>query len=147
MASIQTFFLELVRMMPDGALLIIGAASALMFVGTLLLIPLIVIRMPTDYFLHTDARVWMKGYHPTLRYLGLAAKNAVGLVFLVAGIAMLVLPGQGLLTMVIGISLLDFPGKRHIEHRLLTKPAVFRAMNVIRHKFGKPALASVESPR
>lgn len=147
MASIQTFVLELVRMMPDGALLIIGAASALMFVGTLLLIPLIVIRMPTDYFLHTNTRVWMKGYHPTLRYVGLAAKNAVGLVFLVAGIAMLVLPGQGLLTMVIGISLLDFPGKRHIEHRLLTKPAVFRAMNVIRHKFGKPALASVESPR
>ncbi len=147
MASIQNFFLELVRMMPDGALIVIAAVSVLMFVGTLLLIPLIVIRLPTDYFLHTDTRVWMEGYHPILRYIGLAVKNGVGLMFLLAGIAMLVLPGQGLLTMVIGISLLDFPGKRHIEHQLLTKPMVFRAMNVIRHKFGKPAFASAESPR
>ena len=149
MASIQTFFLELTRMMPDGAFLIIGAASALMFFGTILLIPLILIRLPTDYFLHTgaDARAWMAGYHPILRCVGLTVKNMVGLMFLAAGIAMLVLPGQGLLTMVIGISLLDFPGKRHIEHRLLTNPMVFRAMNAIRHKFGKPAFSSAASPQ
>ncbi len=147
MASIQTAFFDLTRMMPDGTLIVIGVASILMCVGTLVLIPLIVIRLPTDYFLHAGARMWMEGYHPILRYVGLTVKNVVGLMFLLAGIAMLVLPGQGLLTMVIGISLLDFPGKRHIEHRLLTKPMVFRTMNVIRHKFGKPEFSPATPAR
>ena len=89
----------------------------------------------------------MEGSHPILRSIGLILKNGVGLMFLVAGIAMLVLPGQGLLTMVIGISLLDFPGKRHIEHRLLTQPMVLRTMNLIRHKFGKPAFSAAASTR
>jgi hypothetical protein len=109
-----------------------------MFFGTILLIPVIIIRLPVDYFLHDEEHVWMAEYHPVLRYIGLVIKNTVGLIFLLAGIAMLVLPGQGLLTMVIGVSLLDFPGKRTIEHRLLTKPMVFQAMNAIRRKFGKP---------
>ena len=146
MASIQTLLPELTRMMPDGALLIIGAASALMFFGTLVLIPLIVIRLPADYFLQTGTRVWMEGRHPILRGAGLTIKNVAGLVFFVAGVAMLVLPGQGLLTMVIGLSLLDFPGKQRLERRLLTNPMIFRAMNAIRHKFGKPALSSAASP-
>ena len=109
-----------------------------MFFGTILLIPVIIIRLPVDYFLHDEEHVWLEGYHPVVRYAGLVIKNTVGLVFLLAGIAMLVLPGQGLLTMVIGVSLLDFPGKRAIEHRLLTKPMVFNAMNAIRQKFDKP---------
>ncbi len=147
MDSIQTVFLEYARMMPEGTLLVMTAVSILMFVGTLLLVPLIVVRLPADYFLHADTRVWMEGHHPMLRGVGLAVKNGIGLVFLVAGLAMLVLPGQGLLTMVIGVSLLDFPGKHHLERRLLTNPMVFRAMNAIRHKFGKPALSPVDSPR
>ncbi len=147
MDSIQNFFLTLVRMMPDGTLLVVATTSVMMFVGTIVLIPLIVIRLPTDYFLRADTQVWMKDRHPMLRCVGLTVKNGIGLMFLVAGIAMLVLPGQGLLTIVIGVSLLDFPGKRHIEHRLLTKPAIFRTMNVIRHKFGKPAFSPAASTR
>ena len=138
MHAIQTFYNELTHLVPEGALIGITIISVVMFFGTLLLIPVILIRLPVDYFLHDEERVWMAGYHPILRYAGLAVKNTVGLVFLLAGIAMLVLPGQGLLTMVIGVSLLDFPGKRTIEHRLLTKPMVFQAMNAIRRKFGKP---------
>ena len=57
---------------------------------------------------------------------------------LLAGMAMLVLPGQGILTMVIGVSLLDFPGKRKLEHKLLTQAMVFQAINSIRAKCSKP---------
>ena len=138
MNSIQTFYDELTALVLQEALIAVTVVSVVMFFGTILLIPIIIIRLPGDYFLHDEGRVWMAGYHPTLRYAGLVMKNAIGLVFLLAGIAMLVLPGQGLLTMVIGVSLLDFPGKRTIEHRLLTKPMVFQAMNAIRQKFGKP---------
>ncbi len=147
MASIQTFYHDLARMAPEEALLVIAVASAAMFVGTILLIPLIVLRLPAEYFLRDETRVWMAGYHPALRGAGLVVKNIAGLIFLLAGIAMLVLPGQGLLTMVIGVSLLDFPGKRRVEHRLLTKPMVFQAMNLIRQKFGKPAFSSPEPGR
>ena len=138
MNSIQTFYDELIRLVPPEALIAITIISVVMFFGTILLIPVIIIRLRVDYFLHDEERVWMAEYHPVLRYVGLTVKNTVGLVFLLAGIAMLVLPGQGLLTIVIGVSLLDFPGKRTIEHRLLTKPMVFQAMNAIRQKFGKP---------
>lgn len=138
MTAIQTFYDELIHLVPPEALIAITIISVVMFFGTILLIPVIIIRLPEDYFLHDEERVWMAEYHPVLRYAGLAVKNTVGLVFLLAGIAMLVLPGQGLLTMVIGVSLLDFPGKRAIEHRLLTKPMVFNAMNAIRQKFDKP---------
>ena len=138
MNAIQTFYEELTGLVPQEALIAITIVSVVMFFGTILLIPVIIIRLPVDYFLHDEEHVWMAGYHPVLRYIGLVIKNTVGLIFLLAGIAMLVLPGQGLLTMVIGVSLLDFPGKRTIEHRLLTKPMVFQAMNAIRRKFGKP---------
>ncbi len=135
MNAIQTFYDDLVA--PE-ALIAITIISVVMFFGTILLIPIIIIRLPTNYFLHEEEHVWLAAYHPVLRYAGLVLKNTVGVIFLLAGIAMLVLPGQGLLTMVIGVSLLDFPGKRRIEHRLLTKPMVFQAMNAIRQKFGKP---------
>ncbi len=138
MNAIESFYNELTALVPSEALIAITIISVVMFFGTILLIPVIIIRLPVDYFLHDEERVWMADYHPILRYVGLAVKNTVGLVFLLAGIAMLVLPGQGLLTMVIGVSLLDFPGKRTIEHRLLTKPMVFNAMNAIRQKFGRP---------
>ena len=42
-------------------------------------------------------------------------RNAVGLVLVTAGLAMLVLPGQGIITLLVGIILMDFPGK----HRLV----------------------------
>jgi len=61
-------------------------------------------------------------------------------VLLAAGIAMLVLPGQGILTMLIGISLVDFPGKRQLERKLIGQPAVLNTINKVREKFGRPPL-------
>lgn len=138
MNAILSAYDDLTALVHPEALIAITIASVVMFFGTILLIPVIIIRLPVDYFLHDEEHVWLEGYHPVVRYAGLVIKNTIGLVFLLAGIAMLVLPGQGLLTMVIGVSLLDFPGKRAIEHRLLTKPMVFNAMNAIRQKFDKP---------
>jgi hypothetical protein len=64
----------------------------------------------------------------------------IGFVLLAAGIAMLVLPGQGILTMLIGISLVDFPGKRQLERKLIGQPAVLNAINKMRQRFGQPPL-------
>ena len=118
-------------------LVALGVASVLLFVVSLVTIPYILVRLPTNFFDERYPRAWMKDHHPVLRGMGLVIKNVAGAVFFLAGLAMLVLPGQGLLTILIGISLLDFPGKRHLEARLIGQPTVFRAVNALRKKFGR----------
>lgn len=118
-------------------LVALGAASALLFVGSLIAVPVILLRLPATYFDERYPRTWMKDHHPVLRGIGLVVKNLAGAVFLLAGFAMLVLPGQGILTILIGISLLDFPGKRHLEAKLIGQATVFRVINALRKKFGR----------
>jgi hypothetical protein len=110
------------------------------FIGSLVAIPLILVRLPPHYFDERHPRKWMENHHPVLRLIGHVLKNVVGFVLLAAGIAMLVLPGQGILTMLIGISLVDFPGKRQFERKLIGQPAVLNTINKVRGKFGQPPL-------
>ena len=118
----------------------LGALSIVMVVGTLVVLPLIVARLPADYFTrdqrhtsgHTSAR--------TPRLLGLVGKNLLGIVLILAGVAMLVLPGQGLLMILIGLMLMDVPGKRALERRLVQQPSVWQAINWMRAKAHRPAL-------
>jgi hypothetical protein len=117
------------------------AASTLMFVGSLLAVPWLIVRIPPDYFLRQRhyADRW-KPRHPWLRLIVLAAKNLAGFVLLVAGIIMLFTPGQGILTILVGLLFLDFPGKFACERWLISSPPVFRAVNWMRAKAGKPPL-------
>ena len=116
------------------------------FVGSVIAIPWILIRLPQDYFCESHPRTWLKDRHPVLRLIALALKNFVGWILLLGGIAMLVLPGQGLLTILIGVSLMDFPGKRAIERKLVSRPLVLQAINRIRERFDRPPLVIEEHP-
>lgn len=118
----------------------LAGASVVGFVGSLIGIPWVLVRLPADYFDTRVPRRWMAGRHPVLRSVGLALKNIIGVVFLLAGIAMLVLPGQGVLTILIGISLIDFPGKHRLEARLVSQRMVLSAINNVRQRFGRPPL-------
>ena len=60
---------------------------------------------------------------------------------LVAGILMLVLPGQGILTILAALALLDFPGKRKMEMRILHRPAILKSVNWLRKRAGREPLA------
>ena len=123
---------------PVNVLVGITIASVIGFISSLIIIPLILIRLPTDYFDTRFPRQWMRDHHPVLRVIGLIIKNAVGFVFILAGFVMLFLPGQGLLTILIGISLIDFPRKRELEAKLIGSSKIFSAINNLRRKFGKP---------
>ncbi|MBX3629949.1 MAG: hypothetical protein KF908_08555 [Nitrosomonas sp.] len=112
--------------------------SVISFIASLIIIPVILINLPHDYFDIRITRHWLKDRHPFLRILGLVAKNILGSVFLIAGFIMLFLPGQGILTMLIGISLIDFPGKRLLEIRIIERPVVLRTINALRRKYNKP---------
>ena len=126
----------------------LSAVSVLMFVGSLLAVLWLVTRIPSDYFVHHRRLVdrWQPR-HPLLRIALLTAKNIGGVVLVLAGIAMLVLPGQGILTIVIGLMFLDFPGKFALERRLVRQPPVIRAMNWMRAKAGHPPLETPEIGR
>ena len=114
--------------------------SAAMIVAALLLVPRLVARIPPDYFNHESRERTGPRRHPILHALLLVLKNLVGLVLLLAGIAMLVLPGQGLLTMLAGLMLMDFPGKYRLERWFVRRPAVLKGLNWMRKKGGAPPL-------
>ena len=111
----------------------LGLVSLAMFVVSLVVFPLIVANLPADYFVR-DKRdpAHQTRRHPLLWFGVTVAKNIVGLALILAGIAMLVLPGQGILTILMGLALTNFPGKFTLERRLVSRPSVSRALNRIR---------------
>ncbi len=115
--------------------------SAIVFVVSLLSLPWLVSLIPQDYFSHQQRRPapW-KNQHPVVRLVLLVGKNILGVILLLGGLLMLLIPGQGLLTMVVGILLLDYPGKYQLERRLVTTPKVLKSINWLRAKINHPPL-------
>ena len=117
----------------------LGIASAITFIGSLIIIPYLVVRIPADYFTRPkDTKP--KRQHPVVWLFGSIVKNFFGILFVLAGIAMLILPGQGILTILIGLMLINFPGKHNLERRIIQQPAVLRAINWMRAKADHPPL-------
>jgi hypothetical protein len=123
------------------------AASAGMFVGSLIAVPWLIVRIPADYFVHRRHLVdrWLP-QHPLLRIAVLALKNLCGAVLVLAGVAMLVLPGQGILTILVGLMCLDFPGKFALELWLVRRRPVVGAINWMRAKVHRPPLQIPPGP-
>jgi len=119
---------------------LIVAFSVVVFCGSLVVIPILLARMPADYFLHARRESPLARLHPALRVLALIVKNGVGGLLLLAGFVMLFTPGQGVLSMLIGITLLDLPGKRKLELSLVRRPHVLKGINWIRRKAHRPPL-------
>ncbi len=114
----------------------LGVASLLMFFGTLIAVPMVIVRLPKDFLRqeHRVVRNWPR--HLSLPFYIL--KNGLGVVFILSGLAMLILPGQGLLTLFIGMILINFPRKRVFIRKIFGQRRVFRAINRLRERFGKP---------
>ncbi len=126
----------------------IAAISAVAFVASLVLVPLLAVRIPSDYFAsRKKPRSKLAENHPLLRLMIVVSKNVAGIALLLSGIAMLLLPGQGLLTIAIGLLLMDFPGKHRLERRVAKSRPVRRSINWIRKKRNVPPLQfEVDTP-
>ena len=124
----------------------IGTLSIATFVGTLIVIPILVVRIPADYFKRKKQKPepCYKKQYAALCFIGLFFKNFFGALFVLAGLAMLFLPGQGLITILLGVMMLNFPGKLALQLRIVQQPTVLRAINWMRMKANRPAL---ELPR
>jgi hypothetical protein len=115
------------------ALYWVSGASVAMFVGSLLLAPLLIARAPEDFFVREE-----KAKRTAFSLVGAVLRNLLGGLLLIAGVLMLVLPGQGLLMLLLGLTLVDVPGKRTLVRRIVQKPPVWRALSYFRERAHKP---------
>lgn len=111
------------------------------FIGTLAAIPLLVVRIPEDYFIDDHRPPWpWSRRRPVLYLFVLLMKNLLGILFLIAGFIMLFIPGQGVITILLGLTLMNFPGKRRMEKTIIRQAPVNRAVNWMRLRGGRPPL-------
>lgn len=115
--------------------------SVFTLVISALLVPVLVRRMPADYFLeHRPITETIQARHPVGTVLIKVFKSFLGALLVVAGLIMLIMPGQGILTILVGLILMDFPGKKSIELRLIRLPPLWKAVQWIRHRAGRDDL-------
>lgn len=116
--------------------MLLSLGLTLLGVVSLLALPLLIARLPDDYFARTPQALERGSVHWFLRI----SKNLLGSILLLLGVLMLVLPGQGLLTILIAVILLDFPGKRRCEIWLVRRPHVLNVLNRLRRRAHRPPL-------
>ena len=113
----------------------VGIVSFVVFVASLLLTPILLGKIPQDYFVHTNQ------HKVEINHLGhliiVVIRSLVGFVLLIAGIIMLVTPGQGIISILLGLFLMEFPGKRKLELKLINHEPTFKALNWLRGKANK----------
>jgi hypothetical protein len=115
-----------------------SSISLILFVGTLVSIPIIIVKLPSDYFVRDKnlARRYCQD-KPLLGIIIIGLKNIFGIIFLLMGFLMLFIPGQGVLTMLIGYSMLDFLNKRKLIYKIARRPSVYNFINKTRKKYNK----------
>ena len=120
-------------------LVYLSISSIIFLIISALFIPILIAKIPADYFVARKKRVIPNKF--TIRkVILLIIKNIIGIFLLTSGVLMLVLPGQGLLTILAAIFFLDFPGKYKLEQYLIKKPAVLQTINWIRRRKNVPDL-------
>lgn len=119
----------------------IAIASILTFFATLIFIPLMILRIPADYFEKETPPSLKKLQIPKFLNISfIVLKNLLGIILFLGGFMMLFTPGQGILSMIIGLSLTNFPGKRNLERRLIANKKIFSTINAVRKKGGESPL-------
>lgn len=111
----------------------LSISSLLMLVLSVLGIPWLIARLPSDFFLHKPPAP----KHTLFCTFKHIIRNLLAIVLLLLGIAMLVLPGQGLLCIVLALSLGELPGKWLLMQRLVKIPTVIALLNWIRKSRGR----------
>jgi Flp pilus assembly protein TadB len=131
------------RMFSPDVLVALSLCSGLLFFVSLFGASWAVRRLPADYLLHDTEPRSARGR----AHVWLVLRNTLGVILLVMGVIMLVLPGQGLLTILAAFTVMSFPGKRRLEHKLMVMPSVLKTINRLRFRSGHPPLVVPERDR
>ena len=120
--------------------------SLLSFIIGLVSMPMLVARIPVDYFSHHKRhRMADSSRHPLSRLVITSLKNLLGAILLLVGFIMLFTPGQGLLSILFGLMIMNYPGKYRLERWIINRPLIFSTVNAMREKQSQPPLLSPES--
>jgi len=128
------------RWLSNEMLMWISIGSGIMLILTAIGIPFAIVRLPEDYLVNDGQAGWLDKQPAVVRWGLRIFKNLLGVVLVILGIVMLVLPGQGILSIVLGLSLVDFPGRHALQCKLIRRPKVIDSINWIRRKFQRPPL-------
>jgi hypothetical protein len=111
-----------------------------LFIGSLTIsfaaIAIVMVKVPKNYFSTHYKRDFLPGSSFIVRWGAVIAKNIFGVFLVILGIILSLpgVPGQGILTILLGLIMLDIPGKRPLEARIIKRPAVISAINILRPK-------------
>jgi len=129
--------------MNSDLLFLLGSLSLFILIISVFMMVLIISFLPEDYFKSENRNLIssvQNSRYPLLKLLVLITKNFFGVLLLLSGILMLVLPGQGILTIITGLVFMDYPGKYKFERKLLRQKGVINSINWIRSRLSKPSL-------
>lgn len=120
------------------------AAAAFFFVvsflASILVVGIVLVKIPENYFSSHYQADFLPNASWLTRWGAVIAKNVIGFLLVLAGIVMLIGPGQGILTILIGLILMDIPGKRPLEARIIKRPIILSAANDLRARYNKAPL-------
>ena len=129
--------------MNSDLLFLLGSLSIFILIISVFMMVLIISFLPEDYFKSENRNLIssvQNSRYPLLKLLVLITKNFFGVLLLLSGILMLVLPGQGILTIITGLVFIAYPGKYKFERKLLRQKGVINSINWIRSRLSKPSL-------
>jgi hypothetical protein len=129
--------------MPDHRALLwfAAAASVAIFVASVIVIPALIVRIQPDYFTHAVRPPSRWADQQRFVRIGIiVGMNVLGTILMIAGLAMLVLPGQGFLTLLVGFLIIDFPGKYRLEKWLISRRLILRSINWLRRRRNREPL-------
>ena len=129
--------------MNSDLLFLLGSLSIFILIISIFMMVLIISFLPEDYFKSENRNLIsnvQNSRYPLLKLLALITKNFFGVLLLLSGVLMLVLPGQGILTIITGLVFIDYPGKYKFERKLLRQKGVINSINWIRSRLSKPSL-------
>ena len=112
------------------------------FVIGFLLVPRLAVRLPVDHFVRPEDNRGLRTLGDWAWHL---CRNLSAVVLLIAGIAMIVLPGPGIISIIVAIALADFPGKRRVERTFIRAWIVRTPLNSMRNKYGAPPIIIPET--
>ena len=123
---------------------VVGGVSVLLSLVGLALVPLVMARLPADYFLRLTLppSPLRRRPHPA-RVVG---RNLLGMMLVVLGVLLVPLPGPGALVVLLGLAMADFPGKRPFMAWVLRRRAIWGSIKWLRRRAGRPEMLAPGNP-
>jgi len=114
---------------------LLAGVSILLIIVTVAATPWFLASLPSNYFLPKSLNTKLEVVPGAMV---LIFRNIVGFMLVILGFILMLTPGPGLVVLLVGISLAEFPGKHRLLTRIAIHPSVFKSLNWMRSRHGKP---------